>query len=74
MADEADMAQAAEARFRDAALARALGLKRGRPPGDGTCNACGEPIPQARLDANPDACTCVDCQAGLEAAMNGGRR
>lgn len=27
----------------------------------GTCVKCGQPIPQARLDALPDVTTCVNC-------------
>jgi RNA polymerase-binding transcription factor DksA len=26
----------------------------------GKCNACGEEIPEARLDANPAALTCME--------------
>ena len=27
----------------------------------GTCESCGAPIPQARLDARPESTTCVEC-------------
>lgn len=29
----------------------------------GTCVVCGEPIPEARLEARPSAATCVSCAA-----------
>lgn len=32
----------------------------------GICAECGEPIPEARLRALPEATTCVKCQARLE--------
>lgn len=33
----------------------------------GTCTACGNPIPHARLEAFPSASTCVECQQRREA-------
>jgi RNA polymerase-binding transcription factor DksA len=30
----------------------------------GTCERCGRPIPEARLEARPTARTCVGCAAG----------
>jgi len=35
----------------------------------GYCEECGEPIPMARLKANPTATLCVDCQHELETAL-----
>jgi hypothetical protein len=32
------------------------------PPGGRRCSDCEEPIDPARLQANPDAVRCVDCQ------------
>jgi RNA polymerase-binding transcription factor len=32
----------------------------------GLCLDCGEPIPHARLDANPTALRCADCQGRRE--------
>ncbi|TDE38775.1 TraR/DksA family transcriptional regulator [Actinomadura sp. 6K520] len=29
----------------------------------GRCLACGEPVPEGRLEARPDAARCVTCQA-----------
>lgn len=34
----------------------------------GSCEACGEPIGQARLDALPTARRCVPCQERMEGA------
>ena len=30
----------------------------------GTCESCGKPIPQARLEAVPEATLCVACKSG----------
>ncbi len=30
----------------------------------GTCEACGQPIPRARLEAIPEATLCVGCKTG----------
>jgi RNA polymerase-binding transcription factor DksA len=30
----------------------------------GTCEACGKPIPEARLEAVPEATLCVACKSG----------
>lgn len=35
----------------------------------GVCELCGEPIAPRRLQALPDATTCVDCQSRLERAL-----
>ena len=32
----------------------------------GQCADCGEPIPRARLEANPTALRCADCQGRRE--------
>lgn len=34
----------------------------------GTCIECGAPIPPARLEANPTALRCINCQTGSETA------
>lgn len=34
----------------------------------GTCTRCGKQIPQARLDARPEAAMCVQCQEKVERA------
>ena len=38
----------------------------------GTCVECGEPIPLARLAANPSAARCIACQERLEAGTRRG--
>jgi RNA polymerase-binding protein DksA len=63
---EVDLAEAerdnAELRDINAALARI-------DSGDyGQCSKCGEPIPHARLEANPHALYCVACAAASEKA------
>lgn len=69
--DVCDQAQEIEEAERTAALRRAL-----RPsPFDGLrvravngeCLECGEPIPAARLAAQPDAVRCTACQGLREA-------
>jgi YteA family regulatory protein len=40
----------------------------------GVCAECGQPIPEARLEANPSAATCIDCQRRLEAGPDHFRR
>jgi RNA polymerase-binding transcription factor DksA len=35
----------------------------------GICIECGEPIERARLNANPTASRCTDCQARIEHAL-----
>jgi DnaK suppressor protein len=35
----------------------------------GACLECGQPIPYARLAANPSASRCIACQEKLEAAV-----
>ncbi len=41
-------------------------LERVGAPGFGTCEACGEPIGKARLQAFPRATLCVSCKARQE--------
>ncbi len=38
----------------------------------GTCEACGQPIDEARLEANPEARFCVRDQAGAESEVGRG--
>lgn len=70
MSDFGDEGQAAEALFREGAIAAALPVA---PAGnqvveDGrvVCAECGEPIPAARLEAVPGATRCRACQADFE--------
>ncbi len=37
----------------------------------GTCQECGSPIPAERLEARPEATTCVDCQRRVETGRAG---
>ncbi|MDT8956638.1 TraR/DksA family transcriptional regulator [Aeromonas caviae] len=39
---------------------------RPKPRGDGICCDCDEPIPIARLHAEPDAPRCIECQTLFE--------
>jgi RNA polymerase-binding protein DksA len=32
----------------------------------GTCDVCGKPIAEARLEARPAATTCIECQSAIE--------
>jgi DnaK suppressor protein len=70
MADEADIAKANE----DLILERRIDAVRlaAREPtgGFGDCVDCNEPIPAARLAANPNARRCIACQEDYE-EMNG---
>ena len=74
-ADEVDQMQATAYRdiglaTRDLLLERASRLSAALGRLDegkyGVCGECGEPIGSTRLDAAPEAQTCVRCQAGLE--------
>jgi RNA polymerase-binding transcription factor len=40
----------------------------------GTCDACGEPIPRARLQAMPDSVLCLACAAAERRARPARRR
>ena len=59
---------------RDAAELREVEIAQGRVQDGtyGTCQDCGEPIPYARLAANPSAPRCIACQEKLEAAQRRG--
>ena len=37
----------------------------------GVCEDCGEPIPEDRLNAKPDACYCINCQTTRERTKGG---
>jgi len=39
----------------------------------GYCLDCGEPIPEARLEAYPSAARCIDCQSRFEQARGATR-
>lgn len=43
-------------------------------PGFGECAECGNPIPVARLVANPAASRCIDCQSAFERTHAGQAR
>lgn len=63
--DDADAAQAMEARERASAIARALAARPETPlylNGRRCCLDCEEPLPAARLAARPEAVRCVGCQ------------
>lgn len=67
--DDLDRASALETREREAAIARArqMGIGIGPAPvGARDCEDCGEPIPQARIDAVPHAERCAFCQREIE--------
>ena len=38
----------------------------------GECVDCGQPIARGRLEANPSAARCIDCQERAEARQGGG--
>lgn len=80
--DEADIAQKNTEILDSAALkahfARTITPREGRIPGlhpqrvrpsSRECDDCGEQIPRARLQANPAATRCVQCQAKHEQRM-----
>lgn len=50
---------------RSAAEEARLALKRARSGEYGVCRACGKPIGAERLEALPDATTCIECQERL---------
>jgi DnaK suppressor protein len=70
MADEIDLAQDAEERFRNAALRRLVAKINSAPRvplGDEReCIDCGDDIPPERITAAPSATRCVQCQARRE--------
>jgi phage/conjugal plasmid C-4 type zinc finger TraR family protein len=72
MTDPIDRCCEREDEFRADALAeqrRRAGLD-GKTAADSseTCNACGEPIPEARRQAVPGVQTCIECQTLIERA------
>lgn len=70
MTDLFERAQEVEQAFRDNAIARQLDHAVEQPlidkRGSRFCVACCEPIPPARLAANPNAVRCIDCQTAKE--------
>ncbi len=60
MTDKADTARLLQDREIDAALARQAPA-RALPPYDGPCMMCGDPIPQQRREAAPQARLCITC-------------
>lgn len=52
----------------EAALKRAV--ERFKSGDYGFCDECGAEIPEARLQAQPDACMCVSCKEISESRMN----
>ncbi len=64
MTDEIDQAQPFEQARLDNTIARfARGLRR---QGSEFCIDCGDPIPEARRKANPNANRCIGCQEIFE--------
>ena len=63
--DEADLAQIASEQHLADALAR-IELNRPRGASNIYCSDCGEPIPEARREAEPGCELCVDCQTERE--------
>ncbi len=64
--EEREMNCAAWSRLVDRAKRLAYALDRLAEGGYGVCEECGEPINPRRLDAIPEATTCVRCQDRLE--------
>lgn len=65
MFDEKTYERAAllEQQERDAAIARQRELMQQTTPSpDGNCIDCGDPIPERRLQAQPNAARCTECQ------------
>ncbi|WP_081443580.1 TraR/DksA family transcriptional regulator [Methylophaga thiooxydans] len=67
MVDVFDRAQEREQKDRDIAIQTVLRSSRETEQPDEEngiryCLDCGEPIPNKRLEARPDAVRCVDCQ------------
>lgn len=77
--DRADTASALSDNGRETAILHAAGeriaevtaaLERLETGSWGVCVDCGKPIPEARLEARPEATRCVEDQARFEAALN----
>ncbi|ELM3734815.1 TraR/DksA family transcriptional regulator [Edwardsiella piscicida] len=62
MTDVFDRASTLENEERERVLNSHLNRVKERPDHPGFCNDCGNTIPGARLNANPDAVTCFTCQ------------
>lgn len=60
------MAHVLEAEFLQRSLTHHRAARAPAATGDGFCPDCGEPIPPARLAAQPGAVRCVECQALAE--------
>ncbi len=66
MADEADIAKATEDMILERRI-NALRMSPNEPQGGiGDCVDCNDPIPAARLAANPNARRCIACQEDYE--------
>ncbi|MCW2889013.1 MAG: DnaK suppressor protein [Streptosporangiaceae bacterium] len=65
-ADRSEAALQAMERQRSAVLAAVGRLDEGRY---GQCVDCGEPVPEGRLEARPDAARCVACQAQYDKSL-----
>ena len=63
MSDESEQATEIENLDREVALINHTNRTGERPMSPGCCNDCGADIPQRRLQALPDAVTCITCQA-----------
>jgi phage/conjugal plasmid C-4 type zinc finger TraR family protein len=66
MADECDMAQDMETLHRRIALENIGSIASGRESLH-SCEACGDPIPEARRRAVPGVRLCVHCQEDTDA-------
>lgn len=70
MPDIFDQAQEINELFRENALKEHFkkrnGAIRGSHPASAECADCGEPIPNKRLKANPQATRCITCQTLAE--------
>ncbi|HFS8942372.1 TPA: TraR/DksA family transcriptional regulator [Enterobacter roggenkampii] len=62
MTDAFDRASSLETEEHERALNHHLSRVKESPDHPGFCNDCGNDIPGARLQANPDAVTCFTCQ------------
>lgn len=76
--DPIDYAQQREEQHRDLALAAQANRAKDKPlviDDEVCCCSCEEPIPEKRLEAEPEAARCLDCQQAHELSKSqGGRR
>jgi RNA polymerase-binding transcription factor DksA len=65
-ADRSEAALQAMERQRSAVLAALRRLDKGQY---GLCVGCGQPVPESRLEARPDAARCVACQSAYDKSL-----